>query len=89
MRIVSEGGICAFTAVDETNAVAAAETSADLIRWLMNLFFLMELKAFHQARARAASVNRIGIRYQHSLNATFLRRVRMVDKKSRMPDADR
>jgi hypothetical protein len=55
----------------------------------MNLFFLMELKAFHQARARAASVNRIGIRYQHTLNITFLRRVRVVDKKSRMPDADR
>jgi hypothetical protein len=48
----------------------------------MKLLFLMELMAFDQATARAASVNRTTIRYQRALNATLLRRGRMVDGKS-------
>jgi len=41
MRIASEGGVCALTAVAEAIAATAAIANADLIRWLMKLFFLM------------------------------------------------
>src|SRR4051812_21493813 len=81
MRIVSEAGVCAFTVVAETIAAAAAIPSADLIRWLMKLFFLMELKEFNQAKVRAASVNRTEIPYQRAVNATLLHRVRIADEK--------
>ena len=52
MRIVSEAGVCAPTVVAEMIAAAEAIPSADLIRWLMKLFYLMESKVFNQAKAR-------------------------------------
>src|SRR6478672_2587658 len=84
MRIVSEAGVCALTVVAEMIAAAAAIPSADLIRWLMKMFCLMELKEFSQAKARGASVNRTTIRCRHAVNATLLHRVRIADEKFQM-----
>jgi hypothetical protein len=64
--------------------MTAATASADLIRWFMKLLFLMELKAFDQARARAASVNRTRIRCRHAMNTTVLRQGQMADEKSQV-----
>jgi hypothetical protein len=50
----------------------------------MKLLFLMEWKAFDQARARAASVNRTRIRCRHAMNTTVLRQGKMADEKSQL-----
>jgi hypothetical protein len=50
----------------------------------MKLLFLMELKAFDQARARAASVNRTRIRCRRAMNTTVLRQGQMADEKFRV-----
>ena len=71
MRIVSAAGVCAFAEFNEMIAAAAAIPSADLIRWLMKLFCLMELKEFNQAKVRGASVNRTTIRCRRAVNATL------------------
>src|SRR6478672_10125509 len=79
MRIVSDTGVCAYAELAEMIA-AAAIPSADLIRWLMKLFYLMELKVFNQAKARGASVNRTTIRCRRAANTTLLHLVRNADE---------
>jgi hypothetical protein len=80
MRTVSEAGVWAIAELAEMIAVAATMLS-DLIRWLMNLFCLMKLRAFNQAKMHGASVNRTTIRCQRAANATVLRRAWIADEK--------
>jgi hypothetical protein len=81
MRIVSEAGVCACAEFTAMIAVIAAIPSADLIRWFMEMFCLMRMNGFDQAKSRPASVNRTTIRCRHAVSTSLLHSPLITDEK--------